>query len=210
MFDYFTKRALVLLSVLATPVAVAGPAEAVPINTVHCGRHYDNMDWQGPIDADNTFLDAIFITINVGGDDIRSDTGVSAEITFRKVFNQTPITTTAVVTSGPHPNDSNFFGKIPMGSRADDLNSLISPSGIDKIEIFSTSSGSTDPFSTSDNWNMDSISVQYAQINDPSALKPLFWGSGQPWLHRFKKYCDNESGEGGPRWAAISPRVGQR
>ncbi|MGK8522695.1 hypothetical protein ACRS6B_14535 [Nocardia asteroides] len=205
MFSYFAKRALVLLSISATSVAVAGPVEAQPFETIHCGKRLGTTDWQGPLTDENTHVNELFISINVGGDDIRSGTVVSAVVSFRTIWDHEK-SASAVLTSDPHPNNSDFFGKVSLRSRSDDIDSLVSPSDIDKVEILYTS-GQPDIFSTPDNWNMDSISVQYSQHGGSTLLEPLFSGAGEPWLHRFKADCDDASGEGGHSWTAVNPSV---
>ncbi|MBF6174981.1 hypothetical protein [Nocardia blacklockiae] len=206
MSRHILEKALVLLSVFVCPVAVAGPAEALPTTTIHCGKHYDSVDWQAPSLADTSHVDTLFFAVDVGGDDIRSGTGVSATVTFRTLFSRVDTRRSAVLTSDPHPNNSHFSGSVSLGSRSDDIESLVSPMDIFRVELVSAS-GQPDIFSTPDNWNMDSLSVQYTTFEDSRTFHPLVQGSGSPWLHRFKADCDNDSGEGGPLWTVVNPTV---
>ncbi|MFF0494242.1 hypothetical protein ACFYTQ_34930 [Nocardia sp. NPDC004068] len=204
MSSHVIEKTLVALSVCACAVVAAGPARAISTPTTHCGRHFDSVDWQALSSTDTSHVDTLFVTIDVGGDDIRSGTGVSGTVTFRTLLSRSDQRASGVLTSDPHPNNSTFTGRISLGSRPDAIDTLVSPLDIRAIELAS-SSGQPDIFSTPDNWNMDSISVQYTTLEDARTLHPLVLGSGSPWLHRFKADCDDDSGEGGPLWSVVNP-----
>ncbi|GAB2678520.1 hypothetical protein [Nocardia goodfellowii] len=201
MYKKYSKKILVLSAIVATSTAMAGPADAVIREPAHCGKNNGNVDWTPPASNpdENPAIDELLITINVGGDDIRSNTTVSATVTFTSDFSIAPQTATDTLTTSPHPNDTNFSSRIPLASNGGDS---VRPRSIEAVEIF-YSSGQPDIFSTPDNWNMDSMSVQYPDRS--GVFTHLFSGSGEPWLHRFKANCDDSNGEGGPTWKVDTP-----
>ncbi|MGX1763254.1 hypothetical protein ACWIG5_41260, partial [Streptomyces lydicus] len=130
-----TKRTFALLSVLATPFLVTSPAAAVPLHTVHCGTPHGSVDWNGPLEQNNTHVKELNISINVGGDDIRSGTSVSASVTFRTIWNQEK-TITDALSFDPHPGNSNFFARFSLGPYIEEIVYILIPVGIDNIVLF--------------------------------------------------------------------------
>lgn len=201
MVGYLAKRAFVLLSSCATSAAIAVPAQADPVLPTHCGVERGGTDWvvQG---GDPAFVDKFFIRIEVGDDDIRSGSAVSAVVVVKTLFTGKK-SAIATLTSDPQPNGSVFSGTVQLERDENDQDTWAHPDGIESVEILYTS-GQPDIFSTPDNWNMNSITVDYS-LTGSTSRSPLLSGSGNPWLHRFKSDCDNTSGEGGPDWTVVRP-----
>jgi hypothetical protein len=182
----------------------AGSASAQTGAESSCGTDYGQADWNAPVPG--TVINQLTLRILVGNDDIRQGTGVFVSVHIKNGSGDT-----WVGPGGPVNNDAAY----PNGSLLQAKISLAN-TGLGQLTIenvlaiyVSYSSGLPDLLSTWDNWNMSAVRVLYPKsptLNPPlttsinwSQYNQLLYGSGSPWLHRFKFSCDSE---GGPFWEA--------
>lgn len=206
---YRTLRNLIvaIAALIVGMIGAVQPAYAQTGAESFCGTDFGRADWNTP--AWGTILTEVTLRIQVGNDDIRSGTSVYAWLHIKN-----SVTDKWVSVPGPingyanFPNNSLLQVKIPL---TDPSLGLVTPENIQDVFI-SYVPGMPDVFSSPDNWNMNAIRILYpknsnlhpplATAIDWSQYNQLLFGSGSPWLHRFKMSCDSE---GGPTWQATNP-----
>jgi hypothetical protein len=153
----------------------------------------------------------LVVRIQVGDDDIRGDTQV---IGFIRLSDNTKLELEPIGSLNVSLSQSR---EIPNGSLLNIKVSLVNAQGaalavhVKDIRVFHIEHSTTDADGlAADNWNMNAIRVIYPK--DPSLNPPvattvdwskydqLFFGSGSPYLHRFKQNCQSD---GGPDWDAF-------
>lgn len=114
----------------------------------------------------------LHFTITTGGDDVRQNSQVNATVTVLEGQQESEVQQS--LNNGANwPNGSVNQADMPIPSvRVRDIRSF-------RIDFLS---GSTGPFDTEDNWNMDGIQATYTL--DTGGIDILFEQYGQP-LHRF-------------------------
>jgi len=193
-------------TVLAATAALVAPAGASAAQgDAFCGTDYGQAGWSTPVEG--TIINELTVRVLVGSDDIRSQTNVYAWVAINNGSGDVWLAEN--LNNGvAYPNGSLLQAKFPLTGT--DLG-LITIENISKIEI-SYISGLPDAFSSWDNWNMNAVRVLYPKspnLDPPlstaidwSQYDQLLYGSGSPWLHRFKFSCDSE---GGPSWETFNP-----
>lgn len=203
-----TLALTIILSSSIGVITTAGVANARPAGiTDDCGPRFGNADWDDTFaESQGRLVDHLLFQINVGGDDIRGGTVVSAIIT--DVFNGT--TQMNLNVGQERPNSSTFVERFVFPRDWADRG--VHPPNITSITITYTS-GQPDWFSTPDNWNLTGIKVFFpknvdvpirGEIGDiNSQYDQWITGSGDPYLHRFKQNCEEK--EGSPNWTITNP-----
>jgi hypothetical protein len=187
-------------------MGTSGVAFAQPGAEVFCGTNSGHVEWDQPMWG--LVITELTIRIDVGGDDVRSQSSVHAYVNIRNKAGDKWFSVEMNPFSSEYPNGSMMQQKISLEGAG---LGLITVENIHSFFIDYTS-GLPDMFSSSDNWNMNAIRVLYPKSDslhppfrdsvDWSQYNQLFSGSGSPWLHRFKNSCD---GEGGPSWQGFNP-----
>ncbi len=170
---------------------------------VTCGPVYGSVKYR----ASWSGLNKLAVMIWVGSDDIRQGNTVTVTA-FMQRFSGWPIEKYSMSNGGVgYPNGSIFKGWIWLNPS--DSFTYSSPN-IRAIHI-EHNAGGGDSLSA-DNWNMNKITVMYPiNYNDTPPIQEnsqvfnlVCTGSASPYLHRFKKSCDNGT-EGSPTWEVWNP-----
>ncbi len=120
----------------------------------------------------NQVVSNLHFTITTGGDDVRQNSQVNATLTVLE-GEQESVVKQSLNNGANWPNGSINQADMTIPSvRVRDIRSF-------RIDFLS---GSTGPFDTEDNWNMNGIQATYTL--DSGGIDILFEQDGQP-LHRF-------------------------
>ena len=209
------RRALsmIVASLAAVALAMGGTAGSASAQTGaewSCGQDHGQADWNAPVAG--TVVKQLTLRILVGNDDIRQGTGVFASVHIKNKSGDKWIGQSGPINNYVgYPNGSLLQAKISLA------NTGLGQVTIDDVVAvyIMYGSGLPDVFSTWVNWNMNAVRVLYPKspdLNLPltaaidwSQYNQLLYGSGSPWLHRFKVNCDSE---GGPYWEAARTASG--
>lgn len=142
-----------------------------------------------PLDSTDPLVNQVSVILRTGGDDLRRNSEVDlligrsdSELTRRRI--STPIKL----------NNNTTFSAAPISIEPPIRLSQIQRVGLQYY------SGQDEPFDTTDNWNVDELSIRWSSSTGASGL--LFSRASVPYLHRF-------SGEQPIRIWAITPGVGR-
>jgi hypothetical protein len=209
------RSALAALAAAATgfvlAVFVSAPASATGVPGVNsCGQDFGHVTWNSP--ATNTVVTQLVVRILVGGDDIRSGTAIYGKMILKDntQLSLQPIRSPFDITLNGHKgyaNGSLLNVKVFMPD-ARERPTLVHVRDIRAFDIYYNGLYGDGYYPTPDNWNMSRIRIIYPKnpsLNPPVTTKidgrqydQLLFGSGSPYLHRFKENCQSD---GGPDWA---------